>query len=195
MNINKNICSVLMVITLSVHTTSMAQWVQTPGPYLSYANAFAVSGTNIFLGTNGAGVFLCTDNGTTWTAVNSGLASPYISSLAVSGTNLYAGTFRDGVFLSSDTGKNWNNVSTGLTNLEISSLAAGGTGLFAGTFGGGIFRSTDNGANWTAVNSGIMALHIQVYSLTVIGANLFAGTVACTGQPTMVRHGRLLPQA
>ena len=38
--------------------------------------ALAVSGTNLFAGTDG-GVFLSTNNGTSWTAVNSGLTNTY----------------------------------------------------------------------------------------------------------------------
>ena len=34
-----------------------AQWVQTNGPFGGYVSSFAVSGTNLFAGTNG-GVFL-----------------------------------------------------------------------------------------------------------------------------------------
>jgi hypothetical protein len=62
-----------------------------------YVRALAVSGTNLFAGTEG-GVFLSTNNGTIWTAVNSGLAILWVQSLAVSGTNLFAGTSGGGVW-------------------------------------------------------------------------------------------------
>lgn len=65
---------------------------QTNGPYGGYVYSLAVSGTNLFAGTYGGGVFLSTNNGTSWTEVNSGLTNTYVWSLAVSGTNLFAGT-------------------------------------------------------------------------------------------------------
>ena len=66
--------------------------------------AFAVSGTNLFAGTYGDGVFLSTNNGASWTAVNNGLTDLYVWALAVSGTNLFAGTYGSGVFLSTNNG-------------------------------------------------------------------------------------------
>ena len=76
---------------------AFSQWVQTNGPYGGYVYSFAVSGTNLFAGTGG-GVFLSTNNGTSWTAVNTGLTNSYVLSLAVSGTNLFAGTWGNGVW-------------------------------------------------------------------------------------------------
>jgi len=70
-----------------------AQWVQTNGPYGGDLRALAVSGTNLFAGTWGSGVFLSTNNGTSWTAVNTGLGSGgelTVSARAVSGMNLFA---------------------------------------------------------------------------------------------------------
>jgi hypothetical protein len=62
-----------------------------------------VWGTNLFAGTYRGGVFLSTNNGTSWTAVNTGLTNYHVQSLAVSpdetgGTNLFAGTYGGGVW-------------------------------------------------------------------------------------------------
>ncbi len=76
----------LLVVAASA---ANAQWVQTS---LNHGNVscFAVSGTNLFVG-GSRGVFLSTNNGTSRTAVNSGLTNMTFYSLAVSGTNLFAG--------------------------------------------------------------------------------------------------------
>ena len=76
-----------------------AQWQQTNGPYGGEIQALAVSGSNIFAGTHGGGVFLSGNNGSSWTAVYNGLTSQNILSLTVSGSNIFAGTANDGVFL------------------------------------------------------------------------------------------------
>jgi hypothetical protein len=55
--------------------------------------ALAVSGTNLFAGTEENGVFLSTNSGTSWTAV--GLANSLVHSLVVNGTTLFAGTSTD----------------------------------------------------------------------------------------------------
>jgi hypothetical protein len=79
-------------------TNSGTSWteVNTGMPKDEYGNyrsvrCFAVSGTNLLVGTNG-GIFLTTNNGTSWTGVNSGLSDSVANSLIVSGANLYAGT-------------------------------------------------------------------------------------------------------
>ena len=116
-----------------------AQWIQTNGPYLGLIHCFAVSGTNLFAGTVGGGVFLSSNNGTSWTAVNSGLTNSYVFALATSGTNLFAGT-DGGVFLSTNNGTSWSAVNSGLTYSDVYALATSGTNLFAGTYGGGVWR-------------------------------------------------------
>ena len=93
----------LVVLLMTSGSPAFAQWVQTNGPYGGDIRCMAVSGTNLFAGTENAGVLLSTNNGTSWTAVNSGLKRMYVYSLVVSGTNLFAGTY-DGVFLSTNNG-------------------------------------------------------------------------------------------
>jgi hypothetical protein len=83
-------------------------------PYGVDESALAVSGTNLFAGTFGGGVFLSTNNGTSWTAVNTGLTNLYVFALAVSGTNLFAGTYYGGVFRSTNNGTSWTTVNSGL---------------------------------------------------------------------------------
>jgi hypothetical protein len=116
-------------------------------------------------------VFRSINNGTSWTAVNTGLMSSEVYALAVNGSNLFAGTYGGGVFLSTNNGTSWT--AAGLTNVYVRSLAVNGSNLFAGT-GGGVFRSTNNGASWTVVNTGLT--NINVYALAVNGSILFAGT-------------------
>ena len=58
-----------------VTQTCFTQWVQTKWcyPFGCSVQCFAISGTNLFAGTDVGGVFLSTNNGINWTAVNSGL--------------------------------------------------------------------------------------------------------------------------
>lgn len=104
--------------------------------------SLAVSGTNLFAGTFGGCVFLSTNNGATWNAVNSGFLDPsvYVYSLAVDNTNLYAGTTR-GVYVSGNNGTKSTVVNTGLSSAGIYtgqtgagaySLVVSGSNLFAG---------------------------------------------------------------
>ena len=100
-------------------------------------NAFAVSGTNLFAGTDNGGVLLSTNNGTSWTAANTGLTSNNVHALVVSDANVFAGTAFGGVFFSSNNGASWTN--TNLTSTDVGALAVSDTNLFAGT-GSGVWR-------------------------------------------------------
>jgi ligand-binding sensor domain-containing protein len=176
----KQMKSLLMILLLiaAISTGSnhlMAQWVQTNGPEGGSATSFAVSGTNLFAGTYGGGVFLSTDNGTSWTPVNNGLWGTGVMSLAVSGTNLFAGTDGSSVFRSTNNGNSWTHVNTGLTGVNVPNLLAVGTNLFAATQKG-VFLSTNNGANWDSVNTGLT--NKDVRALAVSDTNLFAGTTS-----------------
>lgn len=134
----KTIVRILLLLAVGfIITTSQltAQWIQTNGPYGGTVYCFAVSGTNLFAGTGGGGVFLSTNNGESWTEVNNGLTTSSVRAFIVSGTDLFAGTL-GGVFLSTNNGASWTEVNNGLTNLAAYSLAVSGTNLFAGTDGG-----------------------------------------------------------
>ena len=140
-----------------------------------------MSGTNLLAGTYGGGVFLSTNNGTGWTAVNAGLPpglARRVSSFAMSVSNIFAGTL-GGVFLSTDNGTNWTTVNAGLTNPDILSLVVSGTNLFAGTYPSGVFLSTNNGTNWAAVSLGLPTASVRslaVFPNGVGGTNVLAGT-------------------
>jgi Secretion system C-terminal sorting domain len=140
--------------------------------------ALAVGGTSaapmIFAGTDGGGVVLSIDNGTTWTAVNFGLTDLYLRALWVSGSNLFAGSSH-GVYVSSNNGTSWTKASTGLPNTtDIRAFEQYGTNLYAGNYSDGVYISANNGTSWTVDTIGLRSLSVR--SLAVSGTNLFAGT-------------------
>ena len=171
---------ILAIFISSIPPKSDAQWVQTNGPGGGHVSSFVASGTNLFAGTLGGGVFLSTNSGTSWTAANTGLTQFDVNALAVSGTNLFAAT-DGGVFLSTNNGTNWVSVSTGLpgppplpgATASVYAVAVSGTNLFAAT-DSGVFVSTNNGTSWTAAG---LVMNDIVSALAIAGTNLFAATV------------------
>ncbi len=159
-----------------IHTpSSNAQWVQINGLFAGPVTSLVVSGNSLFAGIDGGGVFLSTNNGTTWTPANSGLPDAYVNCLTVTGTNLLAGT-DTGVFLSTNNGTSWT--ATGLTNNDVNAFAVSGTNLFAAAYPGGVFLSTNNGTSWTALglkDSLVIALAVSPNGAG--GKNLFAGGI------------------
>src|SRR5262250_2426732 len=100
--------------------------------------------TTLYAGTLGGGVFKSTTGGSSWSAVNTGLANLEVRTLALDPTTLYAGTL-GGVFKSTDGGSSWSAVNTGLANLEVRTLALDPTTpttLYAGTRGGVVKGTT-----------------------------------------------------
>jgi hypothetical protein len=102
--------------------------------------SLAVSGTIIFAGTFGGGVFLSASGLTGWTPVNSGLTNTHVQSLAVSGGSIFAGTDDGGVFFSMNNGASWTSFNSDFTNVTVHSLAVSGSTVLAGTWGAGVWR-------------------------------------------------------
>jgi hypothetical protein len=161
-------------LLISFPRTGSGQWVQTDIPGDGIIADLAVSDSTIFAGTVNNGVFLSTNIGTSWTAVNSGLPNTVVQSFAVSGSTIFAGTAGSGIFLSTNNGTDWISANAGITFSGIYSLIASGDNIFAGTNGGGVFLSINNGTSWIAVNSGLENTFIP--SLAVSGNRIFAGT-------------------
>jgi ligand-binding sensor domain-containing protein len=145
-------------------------------------SSLCVSSNNLFAGTTGEGVFLSTNNGNSWTAVNTGLTNTNIYGLVSIVTNLFAGSFQSpgdstgGIFLSTNNGIIWKNtINTGLTNYRIDVLLANGVNLYVGT-NSGVFRSTDQGTSWVDISSGTSLDSSAVISLATDGSDLIAGS-------------------
>jgi photosystem II stability/assembly factor-like uncharacterized protein len=156
---------------------SFAQWVQT-SLTAGEINTLTASGTNLFSGTNGEGMFRTTDSGANWTAINSGITNDTILSCATNGADLFAGSQSGGVFRSEDNGGSWVAVNAGLTNLRVSALLSNNTTLFAGTWCSGVFRSSDSGQTWISTNMGLPDT-VYVNAFAISGTSLY---VACDGQ-------------
>ena len=157
--------------------------------------ALAVDSENLFVGAGYSGVYRSSDNGTSWTSVDSGLTGNIITALAVSpasggagSTNLFAGTVLPvpvpvdqggppqpytGVYLSTNNGESWAEVDSGLRRTLVNVLAVKDANIFAGT-SRGVFRSTNNGTTWVQMNSGLTDTSVNAFA--VKGTTLFAGT-------------------
>jgi photosystem II stability/assembly factor-like uncharacterized protein len=137
--------------------------------------SFAQSGSDIFAGTYGGGVYRSTDNGASWNDVNNGAlsASAEINTLTVNGTDLYAGLSKGGLLRSTNNGLNWSAANNGLYSY-VRAFAVLGEKLFAGTASGVVYVSTNKGAAWQI--SSFLDGYVYVNSFAVSGGNIFAGS-------------------
>lgn len=131
------------------------------------------SGPNLLAATTG-GLFLSTNNGLAWRAIDLGQPVPSLFCFLRVGASLFMGG-STGVLVSTDDGATWTAMRNGLpTNQAVRTLLQSGATLLAGTAGGGVFVSTNNGASWTAANTGLASPIVR--GLAARGGRIFAAT-------------------
>jgi hypothetical protein len=137
-----------------------AQWTQHNGPWAGQVTGLAAKNGTVFAGTF-CGLFMSTDNGTTWTRGDCPIGG--IISLAVKDSAVYAGTF--GAFMvTRDNGKSWMDLSAGLpANFELFTIAIKDGVIYTGFDDDPIHYSTDNGVTWTNTNQLTTTFHLWTY--------------------------------
>lgn len=115
-------------------------------------------------------------NGTSWSAMSSGLPDGTVLSMVLHDSQLYAGG-GFGNYLAKWTGSAWGPVGSGVGG-TVHSLASNGTNLFVGgtfgTAGGGPAENVAmwNGTSWSALGAGVNGL---VSALIGDGSDVYAG--------------------
>jgi uncharacterized protein (TIGR03437 family) len=133
--------------------------------------ALLSAGGRVYAGTRYRGVFISTDNGTTWRQASNGLGDIAVYALAAVGSNVLAAT-ADGIFRTTDGGQSWVRVAAG--GQTVRSLLLDGTNLYAGTATGSVLRSTNEGQTWNS--RGNIPDQRRVQALAIFGGQLYAGT-------------------
>ncbi|HVN49285.1 MAG TPA: T9SS type A sorting domain-containing protein, partial [Bacteroidota bacterium] len=128
---------------------------------------------------NSGGIFLSTDEGSTWNTANTGLQGAIqVDRFLIKDTNIFvmtSGTF--GVYLSTNNGGSWSPAKSGLPmNSSTCALAfdptvMDNTTLFAGTYNG-LYHTTNKGTSWTSAGF----TGIPVYDLAFKGKTFIAST-------------------
>ena len=166
------------VLLFILYGQSNAQWERTNLPDTAAVTTLAVKDSSIFAGTNGAGIFVSTNNGESWVRRNDGLQDKVVHTIYTNGTTAFAGT-ETGASVSMDNGLSWNTINSGLSGLGVWSFAVsnfmGDSTLFAGAWSG-IYKSTNNGANWEA--TGLAHTSMPVHSIVIYDPYIFAATLA-----------------
>lgn len=165
--------------------------------YAPTVYALAVSGSDLYAGGvfTTAGGIAATNvakwNGTTWSALGSGV-NGLVLALAASGSNLYAG----GVFTTAGgiaatniakwNGTTWSALGAGMGGDDcatpmVYALAVSGSKVYAGgqfTRAGGIAATNIakwNGTTWSALGAGVGDCYSAVHALAVSGTNVYVG--------------------
>lgn len=173
--------SILVIVVAFLVNHASAQW-QTNGPSPGGVGieCLTIIGSDIFAGTELSGIYISSNNGSSWTSASTGLpANTTVGSIAASGSNIFAGTNGNGIYLSTNNGGSWAPVSTGLPGgANFTSIVISGSTILAATgvpYGSGVYASTNNGASWTAANTGLPN-SLDVNCLAISGSNIYAAT-------------------
>lgn len=119
----------------------------------------------IFAGTHGAGIFVSSDSGKSWSASSGGLGKGTVASIAIDPQNadtIFAGLFdQGGVFKSSDGGQSWQSANNGLDpssdwnwTAQVAIAPSGPDVLYFSATNSGIYRSVDGGESWNLRSRG-----------------------------------------
>src|SRR5438034_6257169 len=121
----------LLVVSLHRAEAGVNAWT-TNGPHSETINALAIdpqTPTTLYAGSSGHGVFKSTDGGGNWSAVNTGLTTPYgaiwvnaLRSEEHTPTTLYAASSGGGVFKSIDGGGTWSAINTGVHTTGVGAV-------------------------------------------------------------------------
>ncbi|MDP1677003.1 MAG: T9SS type A sorting domain-containing protein [Bacteroidota bacterium] len=136
-------------------------------------SSIVMKDSNIYLGTDGAGIYRSTNNGNSWMSFSEGLPNTIITALIIKDSIIFAGTLGGGIYNSTNNGINWVSSNISLSGNVVNAFTIKDSILFAGT-NAGVFQSINNGKNWTAINSGLTFSNVS--SLVTNGNVVIAGT-------------------
>lgn len=148
----------------------------------SYLNVCS-NGTNLFVGTETLGVYMSSDNGDTWSAVNNGIADKKNCVVFSFNGNVYVSTkviqgpgFPSVVkyYKSTNNGQNWTPIWSSLQNLGHgcpSTIHSFGSTLI-GAIGDYCYKSIDNGSNWIEIQLSTQSIFPTDFGYD--GTNIYA---------------------
>lgn len=188
MSLHRSFSVATLVCMLPV--ISMGQW----EPYNANASgvqavrSITTQGGAIYLASFPLGVYKSTNDGASWTTVNTGLPSTsgliLIESVGSNATHVFAGT-QAGVYRSANGGSTWtlaNGTLTANANVFANKFFNFGgvtfvvmSGMISN--GGGVYRTSNNGDSWTVSHVG-MGSNMTVYHMASINNILYAATSA-----------------
>ena len=160
----------LLTFFLTLTGLAIGQWQPLNGPCGGTVSYFLHKDQFIFAGTP-HGVYRTSNGGSSWTAVNNGLANPGITGIAASNTAIFAAT-DGGLFITTDNGNQWHtSIINGFAGLLFQSVAAGGNTVLVTTSDGKVLRSPDNGVTWDT----ILATSCTYMHAEMNGSEVFIG--------------------
>jgi|GEM_PF-1816557 len=162
----------ITAIFLALPAGVYAQWTDvSPLPGNTF-NDVACYNNYVYTAQGGTGVYVSSDNGSTWSQINNGITDLNVTSLLAIDGYLFAGGNGGQVFISENNGGEWKLAGTlGSNTSQVKSIISTNGYIFAGTFASGIFRSGNNGKTWDSTS---FPAAYQVRSIVASGTSIYA---------------------
>ncbi len=130
----------------------------------------------------GTGLYRLTNDGNTWSLINTGLPTEGFLPITEHSGILYLASHK--IFTSTDRGETWNELGNFLprgypiglviTNTAQRQGSQASIVMYLALLNKGVFRSTDAGKQWIPINNGLTGK--RIYALTAVENTVFAGT-------------------
>jgi photosystem II stability/assembly factor-like uncharacterized protein len=141
------------------------------------------SGSRIYVGGQGTGVWVSTDGGQNWSNMSNGLpingSYKWVHTIVASPVTplvAWASVLADGVYVTLDGGENWTKAEgLPLTTYRIAGHPTDANTVTAVTVSG-IYKSTDGGLNWAESNDGIIGQTVSAAYAAVDGTTIYTVT-------------------
>ncbi|HET9794967.1 MAG TPA: hypothetical protein VFS34_10930 [Thermoanaerobaculia bacterium] len=139
-------------------------------------SSFAVASVPVYVATEGSGIYVSTNTGSSFSQSNAGLPSLTIEALADGTSAITSGSGDLGIARSTD-GSHWSASNAGFIAAEVQALAVSRSSpstVFAGT-AGALYKSVDAGVSWTLLGGtvnvgGIAAVAVDPENAAVVYA-------------------------
>jgi hypothetical protein len=102
--------------------------------------SFAVTGSEIYGGAGGDGIFYSTDHFATFAMNSGGMVNTNITSIVAADSVVFASSDGGGVHVTTNHSLYWDDFNTGLADIVVNALTISGNYLFAGTASSGVWK-------------------------------------------------------
>lgn len=128
--------------------------------------------SNIYIGTNGGGIYRMSYDSEIWNPANEGISDYLIFNIAGSSNKDLFAAGLSNLYRSSNNGLNWIPVVGGIEQSQVYTTAVTESGIIFAGSNYGLHRSADNGESWQALVQGLPATAFAVEALLVEGEML-----------------------
>lgn len=156
----KNLKPVLLLILILIcNSLSYSQWTNVINFPALFVPDMVRCGNKIFAGTstgilNAGQIYVSSDQGQSWSLVNTGFNISGVFSMASRDNFIYVGTYQDGLLMSTDAGNTWTLNDMGVWRLGVFGVGVSGDNNVIAyiNHGTGQNLSTDKGFSWSPLS-------------------------------------------